>query len=258
MPWHRGGAFGLPRNAHTGAEYHGQNIVTLWCMGLEYPEPVWASYRQWAELGCQVRKGEKGSPIIYYSTLDREDEDGKEKAVPFIKHSAVFNSAQVDGYEAPERPEMPPLERLEAVDEFVRRTGANVVEGGSQACYIPALDIIKMPEGRRFIDSATSTRTESYYSTLLHELTHASGHRSRLNRDMTGRFGSEAYAAEELVAELGAAFLCAKLSITPEPRADHSQYINSWLKALKNEKKFIFSASTQAQLAADYLLQLPV
>lgn len=255
MPWHRGGASGTPENALTRNTYQGVNIVTLWIMGMQYEHPTWATYRQWLELGCQVRKGEKGSTIIYYSTFEREEGD-ETKRVPFIKQSSVFNASQVDGYDAPVRAKLPALERLEAVDRFVGHTGARIVESGSVACYIPTEDVIRMPDGNRFFDTLTSTRAESYYSTLCHELTHWTMHPTRLKRDMSGRFGSESYAMEELIAELGSAFLCARLHITPEVRQDHSQYVAHWLRALKNDKRAIFTASAQAQLAADFLLDM--
>ena len=253
LPWHRGRGFGFPTNAHTKQSYQGVNVITLWCLGQPYSTQTWATYRQWAEMGCQVRKGEKGAHIIYYSTFQREQDDGTEKAVPFIKQSAVFNADQVDGYEAPVVVKLPPLERLQAVDAFVHGTGAKVVERGDRAFYWAATDIITMPLGELFFDP---NRTENYYSTLMHELVHFTGHPRRLAREMGGKFGNPVYAFEELVAELGSAFLCAKLSITPTTRDDHSQYIKNWLTALKGDKKFIFSAASQAQMAVDYLLQL--
>lgn len=251
LPWHKQ-VMGLPKNALTNNHYNGINTVSLWCMSM--PSSTWATYRQWAELGAQVRKGERGSTIIYYSTFER-DEGDETKRVPFIKHSSVFNASQVDGWQEPETPRMPPIERLEAVDRFVAGTGADIHHGGSVACYVPSLDIIRMPDETRFFD--TDGRTESYYSTLCHELTHWTGHERRLHREGGKRFGDTDYAFEELVAELGAAFLCARLGITQEPREDHSAYIANWLKALKSDKRFIFSASAQAQLAVDYLLQSP-
>lgn len=253
LPWHKGRGFGFPTNAHTKNGYQGVNVITLWCVGHPYSTQTWATYRQWQELGCQVRKGEKGAHIIYYSTFEREDDQGDPKKVPFIKQSAVFNADQVDGYEAPLVPKLPPLERLQAIDAFVTATGANVTERGDRAFYAGNTDTITMPLGELFFDP---NRTENYYSTLMHELTHWSGHPRRLARDMGGKFGNPVYAFEELVAELGAAFLCAKLSITPTVRDDHSQYIKNWLTALKGDKKFIFSAASQAQMAVDYLLQL--
>lgn len=254
LPWHRG-TFSLPYNVHTGNHYRGINVLNLWLLGERYPLSVWGTYRQWQEMGCQVRKGEKGTLIIYFSTFEREQDDGTMKDVPYIKPSAVFNCDQVDGYERPERLELPPLKRLEAVDAFVSGTGAIVREAGSQAFYDRLADAITMPKGELFFDTETSTRTESYYSVLCHELTHWTGHPTRLFREKGTRFGDEKYAFEELVAELGAAFLCAKLSITQTVRDDHAHYIANWLDALKGDKKFIFSAASQAQLAVDFLTQ---
>ena len=136
---------------------------------------------------------------------------------------------------------------------MVSATGAEVVNGGVSACYRPDTDTIHMPDEERFFDTKHSTRTESYYSTLFHELTHWTGIEKRCNRDMGKRFGDEAYAMEELVAELGAAFQCAKLGITPEPRLDHAQYIKNWLQVLKDDKKAIFTAAARAQDAVNFL-----
>jgi antirestriction protein ArdC len=256
MPWQRGGASGIPSNATTGNYYQGINIVSLWVSGMEYPHALWATYKQWAEIGAQVKKGEKATACVYYSTYEKGDSEDDMKRIAFAKPFFVFNASQVDGWEPPKTPEMPPLARLEAVDAFAQSTGAEVIEGGSMACYVQGLDIIRMPDGKRFIDTATSTRIESYYSTLMHELTHWTAHLSRLDRDLSGRFGNEKYAMEELVAELGAAFLCASLAITPEVRADHAKYINSWISVLKRDTRAIFTASAKAQEAVEYLTSL--
>jgi antirestriction protein ArdC len=204
-----------------------------------------------------VRKGEKASTIVKYGTVETEDEETEEKCTHgYLRGYSVFNADQVDGYAYPVEPELPPLARLERIDGFVSATGVKIQEGGTRACYVPAKDKIYMPQAERFIDTKRQTRTEAFYSTLFHELTHWSGAPHRLAREKGGRFGSAEYAFEELVAELGAAFLCARLQVTPEVREDHAQYIVSWLKALKGDKRFIFSAAAQAQLAADYLFQL--
>jgi antirestriction protein ArdC len=255
LPWHRG-VVTLPKNAQSKKLYQGVNIVSLWCMGMAkgYSTATWATYKQWQELGCQVRKGERSSTIIYYSTTQKEQDDGTEKTVAFIKASGVFNADQVDGYTPEDIPVFSPIERLEAVETFVKGTGATIHYGGPHACYVQELDLIRMPEDTRFFD--TDGKTQNYYSTLMHELVHWTGHPTRKPRDMSGKFGSHQYAIEELVAELGAAFLCARLGISNEPRADHAGYLQSWLGALHNDKRFIFSASAQAQLAVDYLLQL--
>jgi antirestriction protein ArdC len=171
--------------------------------------------------------------------------------------SFVFNAAQVEGFRLepdealPDEPSFDPIERAEA---FAKATGAAITEGGDRACYIPSADMIRMPERRRFTGTDTTTPAEGFYSTLCHELVHWSGAKPRLDRDLSGRFGSESYAVEELVAELGAAFLCGDLGITPEPRADHAQYIATWLKVLKDDKKAVFTAASKASEAASWLL----
>ncbi|MDQ0316415.1 ArdC family protein [Amorphus orientalis] len=254
MPWHRFGGQ-LPENAVSGKQYQGVNILSLWCVAQlrGFDEAQWGTYKQWKEAGCQVRKGEKSSLIVFYKAVRYEDDQGEEQTRHVIKWSAVFNACQVDGYEAPTRPEMSPLERLEAVDAFVQSTGATIKEGGGRACYVPSLDEIHMPDGDRFFDTETRSRTEAFYGVLSHELTHWTGAPHRLARDLTGRFGSDRYAMEELVAELGAAFLCAKLSITPEVRDDHASYLANWLDVLKRDKKAIFTAAARAQDAVEYL-----
>lgn len=254
MPWTRFGG-SLPQNGTTNAAYHGVNVLNLWCEAQlkGFSSNQWASYKQWSEAWAQVRKGERSSLVVFYKTYSVEV-DGEEEERRILKWSYVFNADQVDGWTPSDRPEMTPVERLEAVERFITGTGAIIKEGGNRACYIPTLDEIHMPDSGAFLDTESRTRTEAWYGVLLHELTHYSGHPSRLNRDLTGRFGSEAYADEELIAELGSAFLCAKLNITPEPRADHAHYIANWLQALKNDKKYIFSASARAQEATQYLL----
>lgn len=179
----------------------------------------------------------------------------------FARASWVFNAAQVDGYELPaeaELPENPLFDPIARAESFASATGARIEEGGDRACFIPALDTIRMPERRRFTGTDTTTPAEGFYSTLCHELTHWSGAKSRLDRDLSGRFGTESYAVEELVAELGAAFLCADLGITPEPRADHASYVKSWLEVLKSDKKAVFTAASKASQAANWLQALAV
>lgn len=146
-----------------------------------------------------------------------------------------------------------PTTPTSSVDAFIASTGATIVHGGSRACFIPKLDEIHMPERACFTGSTTSTATEAYYSTVLHELTHWTAPKHRCNRDLSGRFGSDAYAMEELVAELGAAFLCAELGITVEPRPDHAQYLAHWLNVLKADKRAIFTAVSKAGEAAAFV-----
>lgn len=260
LPWRKeGGGLHLPANALTGNQYRGINIVSLWVAAETrgYDVPVWGTYRQWAEKGCQVRKGEKSSLVVFYkefdATPDPEDpnDTGKRR---MARASYVFNAAQVDGFSAPERPEpLGPIERIEAADRFTTATGARVVHGGNQAYFRADTDHVQMPEEGLFTGTETMSRTEGYYAVLVHELLHWSGGKARLNRDMTGRFGSQSYAAEELVAEIGAAFLCAEIGITQDVRPDHAQYLANWLQLLKDDSKAIFTAAARASEAAAYL-----
>jgi antirestriction protein ArdC len=251
MPWDRSGG-GIPENAATKAHYNGVNIIGLWCEAQlkGFSSNQWCSYKQWLEIGAQVRKGEKSSLIVFYKQGVKENEAGETETFRIAKSYSVFNSDQVDGYTPPTLMGEP-IDRIAHADEHVRNSGATIIHGGSQAFYRPSTDTIHMPDERRFFE------TEGYYSVLFHELTHFTGHPSRCNRDIKNRFGSEDYAFEELVAELGAAFQCAKLGISKEPRDDHAVYLNNWLTALKNEKKFIFSAAAKAQEACDYLFNCP-
>lgn len=263
LPWRKaGGSLHLPTNALTGNTYRGINILSLWVAAetMQYGLPVWATYRQWAALGAQVRRGEKSSLIVFYKEFETDldpddaDDNGKRR---FARASFVFNATQVDGYEAPSAPaSLRPIERLERADAFVSATGAIVRHGGDRAYFSPASDHIQMPHEGLFIGTETMNRSEGYYATLAHELVHWSGAKTRLSRDMGKRFGDDAYAAEELVAEIGAAFLCAELRITPDVRPDHAQYLANWLKLLKSDSKAIFTAAARASEAATYLAKL--
>lgn len=261
MPWRQtGGLALLPTNALSKNHYNGINILSLWAAAAtrNFPVSVWGTYKQWAELGCQVRKGEKSSPVIFYKefTVDAEeaDDDGKRRVA---RASRVFNAAQVDGYELPPPPEdHGPIERMQAADQFLSRTGADIRHGGQSAYYHPSGDYIQMPDEGLFTGTDTMTRSESYYATALHECVHWSGGKARLDRDLKGRFGDDAYAAEELIAEIGAAFLTAELGITQDTRADHAQYLAHWLTIMKGDKKAIFTASAKAAEAATFLKSL--
>lgn len=263
-PWsvtHTAGRITRPLRAN-GQPYRGMNVLLLWgeAVANGYTAPIWMTYKQAQELGGQVRKGERGSLVVYANSVTKTETDEKgdehERSIPFMKGYTVFNVEQVDGlpahyYAQPAQP-LPPVQRIEAADRFAAATGATIRHGGNRAFYAPVLDFVQMPPFEAFKDA------ESYYATLTHELTHWTGHASRCARDFEKghRFGSEGYAFEELVAELGAAFLCADLGITPETRADHAAYLASWLKVLKQDKRAIFSAAAHAQRAADYLLAL--
>ena len=253
-PW---SANGRPKNATTGRRYSGVNILLLGMAGASkgYPSGLWASYKQWQGVGAQVRAGSSGTTIVYASTFTPKDAEPDTKAIQFLKSTKVFNAAQVDGYTVEETTPTSIVQRLKDVDQFTHATGAEVRHGGDRAYYTPAQDFIGMPELSSFKDTSTGTATENMYGTLLHELTHWTGHKSRCDREFGKRFGTNAYAAEELVAELGASFLCAGLGLAIEPRLDHAQYLNSWIRLLKSDKRAIFTAASKASQAVEWLEQ---
>ena len=270
LPWHRSGiATTRPANAFTSQPYQGVNIVSLWAAASirAFTSGHWATFKQWQGLGAQVRKGEKGSPIVFYkryvagqsgqqtgaSATGAGSDDPNAGVRWFARTSWAFNAEQVDGWSPPNPVVRSSAEMLLHAEEFVDRTGAVIRHGGDSACYRSLADIIEMPARDMFTGTTTSGATESYYAVLFHELTHWSGHASRLDRNLRNRFGDAAYAMEELIAELGASFLCAECAITSEPRPDHAGYIASWLQVLKNDKRAIFTAARQASEAATFL-----
>lgn len=264
MPWHHDGSDTVrPLNAVTQRAYRGVNVVALWtaAQALDYPTGVFATYRQWAQLGAQVRKGEHGHLVVFWKIGDRDGEaSGAEIEPPdsesngragrrfFARGFTVFNAAQVDGY-APgaDAPRLPDSERVAHADAFFAALGVETRHGGNRAYYVPSRDYIQLPPFPAFADAV------AYYGTALHEAGHATAAPHRVGRDLSGRFGSQAYAAEELVAELCAAFVCADLGLAVEPRPDHAAYIASWLKVLKEDPRAIFNAASKAQAAADWM-----
>lgn len=261
-PWSHGHAAGSPSRPlrHNGQPYKGINVVLLWMAASikGYSAPIWMTYKQAQALGAQVRKGETGSPVTYADKLkkqERNEETGEEleRQVYFLKQYTVFNVEQIDGlpghfYAKTPALSVEPKARIEVAEAFFANLGADIRHGGDRAFYAPMLDYVQMPPFETFRDA------ESYYATLGHECIHWTMHARRLDRDFGGsRFGNESYAQEELVAEIGAAFLCADLGLALEPRPDHASYIASWLKVLKNDKRAIFTAAAHAQKAADYL-----
>jgi antirestriction protein ArdC len=260
QPWNAAHAAGeVSRPLRFNAmPYRGINVVLLWLSALRqhFTCPLWMTYRQAAELGGQVRRGAKGSLVVYADTFTRREtgDDGQEQQVeiPFLKSYSVFNAEQIDGLPARyyARAEQPahPIERIDRAERFVINIAADIRHGGGMAYYAPGPDFVQMPPFETF------RQAESYYATLAHELTHWTRHPSRLAREFgRERWGDEGYAMEELTAELGAAFLCADLGLTPEIREDHAAYIASWLKVLKNDKRAVFTAASHAQRAADFL-----
>lgn len=258
MPWHRVSAgIGRPTNAATGKRYQGTNVVALWAEGSlsKFASGFWATYRQWQALGAQVIRGERSATIVFYKPLkgaEDGDEDRPSRRL-VARASRVFNADQVEGWEAPglERPDL--AEVLPAAEAFVTATGAWISHGYDHACYNRREDCIELPDRDRFIGSPTSPPTETYYATVLHELTHWTGAPLRLAREFGKRFGDEAYAVEELVAELGAAFLCADLGIANEPRPDHAAYVAHWLSVLETDRRALFLAARLASEAAAFL-----
>lgn len=259
-PWHADHADGRITRPlrHNGQKYSGINVLTLW-MSAElqgFVSPFWMTFQQAKELGGHVKKGEHGSPVVYASTFKKKDENEAgeevEQDIPFLKEYTVFNSDQVADlpahfYAAPAQP-AEKLERIDRAEEFFANTKADIRTGGNRAFYAIDADYVRMPPFEVFRDA------ESYAATLAHELTHWTRHPSRLDREFgRKKWGDEGYAVEELVAELGSAFLCADLQITPEVREDHASYIDSWLKVLKDDKRAIFSAASHASKAVEFL-----
>ncbi|MHC2512004.1 antirestriction protein ArdC [Bradyrhizobium elkanii] len=238
--------------------YQGINVIMLWAEAVEkgFSAPIWMTFKQAQELGAHVRKGEKGSLVVFASSITRTETDDKgeesERDIPFMKGYTVFNVEQIDGlpaqYHAPAQARLDPVERITKADEFFASTRAHIRHGGNVACYSVTSDEVRMPAFETFRDA------ESYYATLAHEMTHWTRHPKRLDRDFgRKRFGDEGYAMEELVAELGAAFVSADLDLSLEVRADHAAYIGNWLKVLKEDRRAIFTAASHAQRAIDFL-----
>lgn len=255
LPWHQQ-ILGLPRNLITRRPYRGINSILLWLIGRDrlYASAEWGTFKQWRERGYSVRKGEKAATVVFWKSLisqpDLEDEPGgaaQARAPMLARAYSVFNAQQIEGYEAPPPILLRESERLARADSFFGNIQADVRHGSTHAYYSPGEDRIHLPDFRLFRDAV------GYYAALAHETVHWTGAKRRLDRDLTGRFGSSAYAMEELVAELGAAFLCGELGLTTEPRPDHAAYIGSWLKVLKQDSRAIFTAASKAQQAADWL-----
>lgn len=263
MPWRKSGApLWMPENALSRKPYNGINVVNLWVAAEArgFSSPIWATYKQWAEIGAQVVKGARSELVIFYKEFEVEaspddaDDDGKRRVA---RASFVFNAAEVDGFTPPDaRDPLGPIERIETADRFIRATQAVIAHGGDRAYYRPSTDTIQMPDEHLFCGTDTMTRDESYYAAVLHELTHWTGVDKRCARNLEPRFKRDAYAAEELVAEIGAAMLCAEIGITQDVRPDHAQYLANWLQILKADPKAIFTAAAKASQAVAYLKSL--
>lgn len=260
QPWGRAGGTGpgLPRNALTARPYSGVNVLILWGAVIEhgFPSQSWLTFRQAQEAGGCVRKGERGQTVVYADCFtpeaekQRAERDGGEAmAVPFLKRFTVFNVAQCEGLReglASDPAPLPEREIVPAAEAVIAASGVDFRIGGDKAFYAPGPDFVQVPPQPAFFEQV------NYYRTCLHELTHATGHPSRLGRDLLNAFGSKDYAREELVAELGSAFLCAALGI--EPTVRHADYIGTWLDVLREDHRAIFRAASAASKAADWLL----
>jgi antirestriction protein ArdC len=259
-PWTAtGGAGGLQLRAN-GAEYRGINqlLLTLTAMQMGYRSRHWLTFKQAIELGGAVRKGEKSTEIVFYKKLTVEDREApageeREKQIPLLRSYRVFNADQCDGLPARFQPAPAPVivdtkERDAAAEAALRSSGAEIKETGGQAFYSPGQDVVVMPP------FATFATCGGFLSTLAHELIHWTGHKSRLDRLKNTPFGTPSYAREELVAEIGAAFVCARLGIAGEHIDNHAAYLKSWLGVLKEDKRAIFKAAAFAQTAADLVL----
>lgn len=259
-PWsaeHLAGRITRPLR-HNGQPYSGINIVLLWSEAATrgFNAPIWMTFRQALELGGHVRKGEHGATVVYANRFTRTetDDDGRdvEREIPFLKAYTVFNVDQVEDlpghFYATVEPRLDAVQRIGHADTFFAATKAEIRHGGDSAYYAVGPDYVQMPPFECFEDM------ESYYATLAHECTHWTRHPTRLDRDFGHtRWGDDGYAREELVAELGAAFLCADLGLELTPRPDHAAYIDHWLKVLADDKRFIFTAAAHAQRACDFL-----
>lgn len=251
-PWSHGESLGSQRNLVTGHRYRGINAFLTYVMG--YEKPLWLTFKQAKDIWAQVRKGEKATPVVYWITIENEDES--KFMIP--KYYSVFNVAQCDGIDLSKYIEIKPvkeivfnpIETAEKIDrEYRFRANINVLHQEQRAYYSAGMDYVNMPKPETF------ESVEKYYAVLFHELTHSTGHETRLKREIKNLFGDHKYSKEELVAELGAAFLCSRAKIdSPQLEEQHVSYIQNWVKVLRNDPKLIIHASAQAQKAVDWIL----
>jgi antirestriction protein ArdC len=255
VPWNKPWATGseAPMNLVSKKAYRGVNVWLLSCAG--YASPYWVSYKQATEMGGQVRKGEKSTPVVYWKMFETLDKaTGEKKTIPMLKYYSVFNVSQCDNlkYPTPEELEKIDFNPIEEAEKIVANMPKKptILHGEQQAYYNRSSDFVNMPQKETF------DKVENYYSVLFHELTHATGHENRLGRlqNDVSRFGDACYAKEELVAEMGASFLCATAGIVDRTIDNSAAYIASWLKRLKNDKKLVVSASAKAHQSTDFIL----
>lgn len=244
----------LPLNLTTNKPYSGINVLMLWSAGLRhgYASPYWLTFKQAQTLGGQVRKGEHGTQCVFYKPWESTDTNANTGETEttrgaVLKSFRVFNLDQIDGIEAPTPSVRPAFIAIADAERILNASPARVEIGGTQAFYRPATDTIHLPAREAFISP------EAFYSVALHEMTHSTGHKSRLDRVLKNRFGDEAYAAEELIAEMGSAFLCADIGLLPLTMPDHADYLSNWIAILKGDKKAILTAAAQASKAHGFI-----
>lgn len=259
-PWTTGTGPALPVNAASRRPYQGINVVLLTLEAGEhgYTRDAWMTYRQAQEFGAQVRPRSCGTTVIFYKQrsvsmgepTEDADPESSPRSIPVLRAFTVFNVDQIDGLPAELSPTVttPVWDPLDRAEGLLCASGAEIRLGGPRAYYTPVEDRIQLPERGAFPEAS------SFYSTAFHELTHWSGHSSRLDRDLRGRFRDHAYAAEELIAEIGAAFLCASLGVQGE--LQHASYIDNWLQILRGDKRAVFTAAARAQQATRFLLDM--
>ena len=261
QPWGTAAAqapLAMPRNAATSRQYSGINVLILWGAVIQqgYPTQHWLTFRQALSLGGNVRKGERGTTVVYADRFTPEDEKRRARetgedanSIPFLKRFTVFNAAQCEGLPddiAVEAPPPPPGLIEPRVEELIAATGIDFRIGGNRAFYVPSQDYVQVPPPQAYFEPI------NWHRTALHEMGHATGHASRLGRDFSGAFGTRKYAFEELIAEISSAFCCASLGIVPTVR--HADYIGSWLEVMREDSRAIVRAASQASKAADWLL----
>ena len=253
VPWRKpwSGRAGMPKNLTSGKEYRGVNVFLLHCLG--YESPYFLTFNQAKKLGGYVCQGERGCPVVFWKWFEKEDENGETKRLPVLRYYTVFNVAQCKDVEAPAI-EVPERQHnsIEAAEQLVQAmpNAPEIRHGLRGASYNPTEDAVQMPRPEVFESG------EAYYSTVFHELTHSTGHPSRLSRKLETltSFGSRDYSREELVAEMGAAFLCGEVSILETNIEQSAAYIDGWLRRLRNDRRLVVTAAAQAQKASDYIL----
>ena len=261
QPWGTAAAqapLAMPRNAATSRQYSGINVLILWGAVIQqgYPTQHWLTFRQALSLGGNVRKGERGTTVVYADRFTPEDEKRRARetgedanSIPFLKRFTVFNAAQCEGLPddiAVEAPPPPPGLIEPRVEALIAATGIDFRIGGNRAFYVPSQDYVQVPPPQAYFEPI------NWHRTALHEMGHATGHASRLGRDFSGSFGTKKYAFEELIAEISSAFCCASLGIIPTVR--HADYLGSWLEVMREDSRAVVRAASQASKAADWLL----